>query len=184
VVSEVGAYTPSDVSDYDGRTSDPTIQRPGSSSSRAGGEEEPARPSKKKNKKKNKRKNKEPAAAEESMGSSASLAPPPPASDRSSTPLQPPNLKFLETPLEKVSALVGYLQQELIPLCDEYVADPPTEPKKREFEYRKLSETILAQIMLKADSIEPNGDETVRNARKALIKEAQATLNRLDQAGK
>ena len=185
VVSEVGANTPSDVSDYDGRTSDPTIQRPGSSSSRLDGEEEPVRTSKKKNRKKNnKKKNNRLAGGEDALGSSASLAPPEPASDRSSTPMQPPNLKLIKTPLEQIAALVGYLQQELIPLCDEYVANPPSDPKKREFEYRKLSESILAQIMLKADGIEPDGNETVRNARKALIREAQANLNRLDQANK
>jgi hypothetical protein len=93
-------------------------------------------------------------------------------------------MKTLKTPLEQVNALTEYFQRELLPLCDEYLADPPTDPKKREFEYRKLSETILAQVMLKADGIEPDGNETVRNARKALIKEAQASLNRLDQVGK
>ncbi|KAJ5140307.1 hypothetical protein N7448_003715 [Penicillium atrosanguineum] len=188
VVSEVGANTPSDVSDYDGRTSDPTIQRPGSSSSRLDGEVEPTRTTKKKSKKKNnnnnKKKNNRPAGGEDALGSSTSLAPPQPASDRPSTPMQPPNLKLIKTPLEQIAALVGYLQQELIPLCDGYVANPPTDPKKREFEYRKLSETILAQIMLKADGIEPDGNETVRNARKALIREAQANLNRLDQANR
>ncbi|KAJ5677697.1 uncharacterized protein N7477_003330 [Penicillium maclennaniae] len=185
VVSEVGANSPSDVSDYDGRTSDPPTQRPGSSSSRLDGEEEPVRPSKKKNKKKNnKKKSNRTAGGEDALGSSASLGPPQPASDRSTTPMQPPNLKLIKTPLEQIAALVGYLQQELIPLCDEYVAHPPSDPKKREFEYRKLSETILAQIMLKADGIEPDGNETVRNARKALIREAQANLNRLDQANK
>jgi hypothetical protein len=64
------------------------------------------------------------------------------------------------------------------------VADPPTDPKKREFEHKKLSETILAQIMLKADGIVPDGNVTIRNARKALIKEAQANLDRLDQVEK
>lgn len=185
VVSEVGASTPSDVSDYDGRTSDPTIQRPGSSSSRIDGEEEPVRTSKKKNKKKkNTKKNTRSAGGEDALAPSASLGPPQSASSRPSTPSQPPNLKFIKTPLEQVSALLGYLQQELVPQCDAYVANPPTDPKKREFEYKKLSESILAQIMLKADGIEPDGNETVRNARKALIKEAQANLNRLDQANK
>lgn len=94
-----------------------------------------------------------------------------------------PNIKNLGA-LEQVSALLGYLKQELVPLCDEYVADPPSDPKKREFEHKKLSETILAQIMLKADGIVPDGDATIRNARKALIKEAQANLDRLDQVGK
>ncbi|KAJ6164934.1 hypothetical protein N7470_003606 [Penicillium chermesinum] len=63
-------------------------------------------------------------------------------------------------------------------------ANPPTDPKKREYEYRKLSETILAQIMLKADGIEPDGNVDVRNARKALIHEAQSALNRIDQVNR
>ncbi|KAJ6044464.1 hypothetical protein N7460_005819 [Penicillium canescens] len=83
-----------------------------------------------------------------------------------------------------LSALAGWLQQEVVPLVDEYVADPPTDPKKRDFEYKKLSETILAQVMLKADGIEPDGDATIRNARKALIKDAQAALNKLDTIAK
>lgn len=186
VVSEVGANTPSDASDYDnGRTSDPMV-RPGSSSSRVDGEEEPAPTKKKKNKKKKGKKNTDrPPPREEMLGSTPSLAPPRSASPgRSAEPSPAPSLKNLKTPLEQVTALTGYLQEELIPLCDAYAADPPSEPKKREFEYKKLSEIILAQVMLKADGIEPDGNVTVRNARKALIKEAQATLNRLDEVGK
>ena len=79
---------------------------------------------------------------------------------------------------------MGYLQRVLIPMCEEYIANPPAEPKKREFEYRKLGETILTQIIMKADGIVPDGDVDVRNARKALIREAQATLKRLDEVAK
>ncbi|KAJ5084502.1 hypothetical protein NUU61_009081 [Penicillium alfredii] len=150
VVSEVGASTPSDDSDYENERNDSHegLQPP----SREG----PSR-----------------------------LAPPrPTSSGRSGTPSPAPSLKNLRAPLEQVNVLTAYLQQELIPLCDEYVTDPPTEPKKRDFEYKKLSEIILAQVMLKADGIEPDGNEAVRNARRALIKEAQATLNRLDKVEK
>lgn len=191
VVSEVGSNTPSDMSDYDSAPAhEIPVARPGSSSSLVDGDDVsgPANPSgKKKNKKKKKKggKRSEERLAPEPLGASPSLAPPRPTSaGRSADPSPSPSMKTLKTPLEQVNALTEYLQRELLPLCDAYLADPPTDPKKREFEYRKLSETILAQVMLKADGIEPDGNETVRNARKALIKEAQASLNRLDQVGK
>lgn len=104
--------------------------------------------------------------------------------DFSSDPAQPPNLKLIQTPLEKISALAGWLQLEIVPRCDHYLADPPSDPKKRDYEYKRLSETILAQVMLKADGIEPDGNATAREARRALIKEAQATLNKLDSISK
>ncbi|KAJ5748252.1 uncharacterized protein N7511_009948 [Penicillium nucicola] len=113
------------------------------------------------------------------------VAPPRPASSGDpGNPAPPPNIKLIPSRLEQVGALAGWLQQEMIPLVDEYVANPPTDPKKRDFEYKKLSETILAQVMLKADGIEPDGDVTIRNARKALIKDAQAALNKLDTIAK
>lgn len=149
VVSEVGASTPSDISDLDTAASNSTHVD-----------------------------NKTPTAKE------PSLAPPRPSSSRSNAPSPAPSLKDFRTPLEQINALLAWFQQELTPLCDEYVNDPPTDAKKRDFEHKKLSETIMAQIMLKADGIEPDGDTTVRNVRRALIKEAQATLNRLDQAAK
>ncbi|KAJ5377966.1 uncharacterized protein N7496_005375 [Penicillium cataractarum] len=94
-----------------------------------------------------------------------------------------PRMMTLKTPLEQANTLIEYLRRELTPLCEEYLADPPASPRKLEFEYRKLSETILARVMLKADGIEPR-NETVKNARRALIREAQALLNRLDQVGR
>ena len=184
VVSEMGAITPSDLSD----ASEPAPGRPTSSSSRVDGEPEPSGPAeggkKKKSGKKGKGKKKGKDRASDTLEVPPSSTPPRPSLSPSGLPPPAPNLKALPDPLEQVSALAGYFQQELAPLVDEYVADPPTEPKKREFEYKKLSETILAQVMLKADGIEPNGVERVRNARKALIKDAQGALNQLDGAGK
>lgn len=181
VVSEAGANTPSDVSDG-GEAVGP---RPGSSSSHVEGADEDtdSAPTRKRNRNrgKNKKKNKNKATPQD-----APSFPPRPESTltASSTPPPPPNLKQIPTSMEQVAALNGYLQQFLIPMCDDYVANTPTEAKKREFEYRKLSETILAQIMLKADGIEPDGDVDVRNARKALIREAQSALNRIDEVNK
>lgn len=160
VASEVGANTPSEISD----------------SSRIDGEDEDAGSPSEKSKKKNKKKKpkKKAPLSEPSRPGSTTPAP-------SSNPPLPPNLKLLPTALEQVAALTGYLQQVLIPMCEEFFADVPTDAKKRDFEYKKLSETILAQIMLKADGIEPDGNVEVRNARKALIREAQSYLTRLDE---
>ncbi|KAH1575345.1 hypothetical protein KXW50_000578 [Aspergillus fumigatus] len=126
------------------------------------------------------------AAADDADGLAPPAEPPRPSSagGSSSLPAPSPNLKVLRTPLEQANALITYLRTELLPLCEAYVAHPPTDPKARDFEHKKLSETILAQVILKADGIEPDGDEIARNARKALVKEAQAALNRLDQAAR
>ncbi|KAL1965366.1 hypothetical protein VTN77DRAFT_5803 [Rasamsonia byssochlamydoides] len=132
----------------------------------------------KKNKKKKPKRNQRPAA------DPSSLAPPmdqrPSSSGRSSAAPSPaPSLQNLRTAQEQVEALAGYFRSSLVPLCEEYIAHPPEDLKARDFEHKRLSETILAQVILKADGIE-SGD--ARDARRALIKEAQAMLARLDQA--
>ncbi|KAI9045766.1 uncharacterized protein KD926_007069 [Aspergillus affinis] len=173
VVSEVrpGESTPSDVSDAEIEKSSP-----------AGGAEKRKRNRTRNKNKKGKGKNKDKRADE-------SGPVPPPAVDRpkptsAGMPAPAPNLKTLPTSIEQVSALAGYFYTELAPLCEAYIASPPTDPKARDFEHKKLSETIMAQVLLKADGIEPDGQEETRNARKALIKETQSVLGRLDQAVK
>ncbi|KAJ5894590.1 hypothetical protein N7495_006281 [Penicillium taxi] len=135
---------------------------------------EPSTKKKKNNKKKGNKKKNAPVPE--------TIPPGPPVA--SSQPLTSPNLKLLPTAMEQVTALTQYLIHGLLPLCQEYITDPPTDAKKREFEHKKLSETILAQVMLKADSIEPDGNVQVRTARKDLIRKAQETLNELDSVAK
>ena len=100
----------------------------------------------------------------------------------SNLPAPAPNLKNFNTPLEQANALTGYFRSELLPPCNAYAAGTPTDTRIRDFEHKKLSETILAQVLLKADGIDSTGDPDARNARKALVKEAQEALNKLDAA--
>lgn len=106
--------------------------------------------------------------------------PPSPPGSSGNIPSPPPNLKLLHNPMEQVTALAGWFERELIPICDEYITHPPVDIKKLDYEHRKLSETILAQVMLKVDGIDPDGDGAVRSARRALIKQGEHVLKRLD----
>ncbi|OGM43010.1 BAG domain protein [Aspergillus bombycis] len=171
VVSEVGESTPSEGSDAEDKASDSAPPDDAPRPKRV-------RNRNKSKKNKNKKKNKDGA---DTLPSSADQTPSA-SPGRSTLPAPAPNLKAFSTPLEQAQALSAYFQRELLPLCDEYIANTPADPKSREFEHAKLSETILAQVILRADGIEPDGNVDARNARKALVKEAQSTLTKLDQA--
>ncbi|KAJ5468513.1 Ubiquitin supergroup [Penicillium sp. IBT 31633x] len=186
VVSDAGATSPSDGSDDNGHKIPVNVPAPAPTQpfrpSSAGEASSPPTPSKSKSsrRKKNRGSKKVPVNAEPPAPSRPPRAVSP---RRSRTAALPPNIKLLKSPIEQVNALDAWLKEEMIPLCNEYVADPPSDPKKRDYEYKKLSETILAQVMLKADGIEPDNDVT-RAARRALIKDAQAALTKLDSAAK
>ncbi|KAL4965165.1 uncharacterized protein BDV14DRAFT_59983 [Aspergillus stella-maris] len=192
VVSEVqgGARTPSDLSEAD-RTSSEAPRR----STADVPEIVPKSESSKKNKKnkRGKKKKKSAAAAADNSDSDDNDSTPPPQPPRPTTtttintastspstlPPQAPNLKSFPTGLDQVNGLLAYFRRELLPLAERYIANPPADEKTREFEHKKLGEYLLAQVILKADGIEPSTDE-IRTARRALIKEAQGTLNRVD----
>ncbi|KAL4761608.1 uncharacterized protein BDW70DRAFT_44915 [Aspergillus foveolatus] len=187
VVSEVqsGTRTPSDVSSI-GRTSEETPRL----SSLNITEFTPRSDGSKKNKRKKKNKGKKKSTADsddnESSASPAQRPQPTSSSDgcsRYALPPPAPNLNTFTTPLGQVHGLTAYFRKEIVPLCTRYITDPPQDEKTRDFEHKKLGETILAQVMIKADSIEVVDDET-RTARRALIKEAQSTLNQVDAVAK
>jgi hypothetical protein len=83
------------------------------------------------------------------------------------------------TALEKLAELHEKLQTYM-PDCRAFESSPPTDPAKREFEHKRLSETILAQVLLKLDAVETEGDTEARSRRKELVRETQDILHRLD----
>lgn len=174
--------------------------------SSSGGQQQQQRPSKNKRKndkkkdKKRKKRDEAAAAAAPAAGTNSDLsssvtvdgglAPPvdhhhhrpTSSSGRSATssaaPSPSPSLQNIRTGNAQVDALLRYLRGELAPMCEAYIAQPPTDAKAREYEHKRLSETVLAQVILKADGIDA---EDARMARRALIKEAQSWLNRIDE---
>lgn len=100
----------------------------------------------------------------------------------SSTPGRGPSPQP-QTAMAKLQAIEDKYRAEMVPGAEAFLANPPADPAKRQFEHKKYAETILAQVLLKLDGVEVEGDADARAKRKALVKETQAFLNRLDSVG-
>lgn len=102
----------------------------------------------------------------------------------SAPPQNPPRPAESVTAMGKLDSIASKFHTEFVPLAVQFMNNPPEEKSKRTFEYKKLSETILTQIIFKLDSVETEGDTDARLKRKALVKEVQGLLNKLDEVGK
>lgn len=99
-----------------------------------------------------------------------------------SPPAPPTSSGATSGPMKVLDDLAVEYQIKWLPLCSDYIASPPSDPKKREEEHRKLSESIMMHIMLKLDGVEAEGMPEVRARRKELVRQVQKTLKDLDIA--
>lgn len=86
------------------------------------------------------------------------------------------------SPLGKMQALASVFHTQWLPPSTKFVLNPPSDLDVRKKEHLKLTESIMQHVVEKADEIPTEGDINARNARKALVTEAQAVMKRMDAA--
>lgn len=84
-------------------------------------------------------------------------------------------------PIDKLNSIAGHFDTKLKPLCMQYIEAPPSDKKKKEDEHRRLSETVMQQVILKLDEVETHGEESARARRKELVREVQYILKKMDE---
>lgn len=104
-----------------------------------------------------------------------SHAPPPKPSTPAPAPAAAP-----KSALEQLDAIASKFHTTLVPQCIQFTHNPPADKAKREFEHKKLTETIMAQVLLKLDDVSVGEDQSARARRKEVVKEVQGMLGRLD----
>ena len=109
---------------------------------------------------------------------------PSPAPSRRGPSPAPPVPKKPSSPTEALDMISSDFHTNWVPLCVEFMDNPPNDTKAKDFEYKKLSEGILAQVILKLDEVITEGDAGLRARRKELVTETQAWLADIDRAQK
>ena len=103
-----------------------------------------------------------------------------PSVDRSRHPSRVPSPAVPTGPLDRLNAISDHFETQLLPLCRDFMAKPPADPKKCEDEHRKISETVLQHVLLKLDEVDTGGDPDVRARRKELVNRVQDVLKLID----
>lgn len=121
-------------------------------------------------------------------GSRAPSPPPyaPPSPSSQPTPPQSPPLTSPKSDAArgKVDQLASLFHTQWVPKCIQFLLHPPSDDRMRDQEHKKLSESILAQVLLKADDIDLEGDPQARTDRKKLIVEINDMFKNLDAVAK
>ncbi|KAM0254412.1 hypothetical protein ACHAQJ_006815 [Trichoderma viride] len=93
-----------------------------------------------------------------------------------------PSAAAIAAATKKLDEISDDFHSKWLPLCLDYIEAPPKDAKKRDDDHRKISESVLQQVILKLDGVETEGVDEIRQRRKELVRRAQEVLKQLDTA--
>ncbi|KAK4173144.1 hypothetical protein QBC36DRAFT_61865 [Triangularia setosa] len=94
--------------------------------------------------------------------------------------ISPPPIGKPGGPIQRLNNLALHFETVLLPLCVDFMARPPPDAGEREKEHRKISETIMQQVILKLDEVDTSTEDGARARRKELVKYVQDILKLID----
>ena len=68
-----------------------------------------------------------------------------------------------------------------IPQCQRFTSKPPPDAKTRDYEYRRLTQSLEQSILLKLDTVHISPDDPARNRREDLIIQSQLVIENMDR---
>ncbi|KAI8959253.1 BAG domain-containing protein [Daldinia sp. FL1419] len=104
-----------------------------------------------------------------------------PSPDPSIHPSRAPSPSVPSGPEDKLDAIRSHFSTQILPLCQQFMDNPPRDKKRLEDEHRKLSETIMQHVLLKLDEVDTGGDPDIRAKRRELVKYVQDILKDIDE---
>ncbi|KAM3530981.1 hypothetical protein MY4038_004653 [Beauveria bassiana] len=81
-----------------------------------------------------------------------------------------------------IDDLADQFTTKWLPICRDFITKPPADANKRKDEHTRLTESVLAQILIKLDEADPEGNPDVRQNRKDTIRRVQEVLKQVDAA--
>jgi hypothetical protein len=82
-------------------------------------------------------------------------------------------------PIQQINAILAHFDT-LRDRCEGFITHPPSTVREIDHEHRKLSETVLQEVLLRLDSVEVSREAGARLRRKEVVRQAQEILNRMD----
>ncbi|KAI1774377.1 BAG domain-containing protein [Hypoxylon cercidicola] len=101
--------------------------------------------------------------------------------DPSIHPSRVPSPAVPSGPAAKLETIRSHFHTQLLPLCQQFIDNPPRDRKKLEDEQLKLSETVMQHVLLKLDEVDTGGDLEIRAKRKELVNYVQDILKEVDE---
>ena len=83
--------------------------------------------------------------------------------------------------LGPLSVIEDLYRTTFVPLCNQFISNPPHDPSLIQADHTRLTEGMMTQVILKLDKVEAMGDVGIQMKKKAFVDEILGMMHRLDK---